>query len=451
MLDSPSFRVRLGAGSASRAGSLKGFIGRIKSLVRKHQHATGGGGRKALSHFGRGAGAAAKVAVRAAPQRVAVKARVVRHSRSPGANVSSSLRKHIDYLQRDGVSEGATRGIAFDADRELSVDDLGAFREALTPDRHHFRFIVSPEHGAELDLGLYTRELVASMEADLGTSLQWLSVAHYDTDNPHVHLLVRGKDEAGADLVINREYISRGLRVQAMEVATRFLGPRPQQEIERSQRLELIADRPTPLDYQLAESAANHPQGLVTALRRPDGTLASERSRSRMIARLQHLEELQLAREVRPGIWQPEPDLVSRLRGLSLQGDIIRQMHARMAGVAPEEPPRITRVADLRYETEWRAAGQRLKRLGDLEPLQAGSQFRGQVVAFEQLPSGQHAVVASGSKIRLVPDTPALEASIGKTLEFSIGRGVSPLPDQPTVFSLAIRHRENTRHRLPRR
>jgi type IV secretory pathway VirD2 relaxase len=43
------------------------------------------------------------------------------------------------------------------------------------------------------------------------------SIVRY-TDNPHVHLLVRGVDEEGADLVISRDYISQGLRSRAEEL-----------------------------------------------------------------------------------------------------------------------------------------------------------------------------------------------------------------------------------------
>jgi type IV secretory pathway VirD2 relaxase len=44
------------------------------------------------------------------------------------------------------------------------------------------------------------------MERDLGTKLDWIAVDHYNTDNPHVHLLIRGKAEDGRDLVISRDY-----------------------------------------------------------------------------------------------------------------------------------------------------------------------------------------------------------------------------------------------------
>ena len=333
--DSPVFRVRLGSARPARTPKLKAFSGRIKALVRKHS-AGSGGRHQPLGKHGRGSGAAARIAVRSSPQRVTVKSRVVRHSRYRAAGgASAALGKHIDYLGRGGVAEEGGRGVIFDSDRELSREDLKAFREEIVSDRHHFRFIVSPEAGAELDLRSYARDFVVAMEVDLGTKLQWLGVAHYDTDNPHLHLLVRGKDELGADLVINRDYMSHGMRLQAMEVATRALGPRRAEDIERSLERDLIADRVTGLDLGLAQQASLHQDGIVSALRRGDGSLAGERQRLHTLTRLQHLESLGLAREVKPGLWQPDIDLVERLKQLSIRGDVIKLMHERMRGADP--------------------------------------------------------------------------------------------------------------------
>ncbi len=40
------------------------------------------------------------------------------------------------------------------------------------------------------------------MEADLGTGLDWVAVNHWNTDNPHTHIVVRGRDDTGKDLII---------------------------------------------------------------------------------------------------------------------------------------------------------------------------------------------------------------------------------------------------------
>ena len=89
----------------------------------------------------------------------------------------------------------------------------------------------APEDAAQLeDLRSYTRRLMSRVEADLGTRLDWLAVDHWDTDNPHTHVVLRGRDETERDLVIAGDYIARGMRRRAAEVATAWLGPRSERE-----------------------------------------------------------------------------------------------------------------------------------------------------------------------------------------------------------------------------
>src|SRR3546814_6563528 len=85
-------------------------------------------------------------------------------------------------------------------------------------DRHHFRFIVSPEDAGDMaDLRAFTRELMDDVARDLGTDLDWVAVDHWNTDNPHIHVLLRGKADDGTDLVIDRDYIREGMRGRAEE------------------------------------------------------------------------------------------------------------------------------------------------------------------------------------------------------------------------------------------
>ena len=72
--------------------------------------------------------------------------------------------------------------------------DEKAFAERCEDDRHHFRFIISPEDATEMDsLRTFTRELMSDVERDLDSRLDWVAVDHWNTDNPHVHVLVRGR------------------------------------------------------------------------------------------------------------------------------------------------------------------------------------------------------------------------------------------------------------------
>jgi type IV secretory pathway VirD2 relaxase len=103
--------------------------------------------------------------------------------------------------------------------------DARAFADHCADDRHHFRFIVSPDDALEMtDLRAFARDLMSEMERDLGTKLEWIAVDHWNTEHPHVHIIVRGKVDDGEDLVISRDYISNGLRDRAEHLSPWNLG-----------------------------------------------------------------------------------------------------------------------------------------------------------------------------------------------------------------------------------
>ncbi|MDD1523032.1 relaxase/mobilization nuclease domain-containing protein, partial [Bradyrhizobium sp. WBAH10] len=214
-------RIRPGRIRSTRAPKQKSFINQVLRAAKKAGHTsgqTGAGGRSAAygrSTFGRGRLAFSRARLFSPTRRVVVKARVVRHKGRLFR--SAPLTAHLSYLKRDGVSRRGERAEMFDAGSDRA--DSAAFAERCEDDRHHFRFIVSPEDAGDMtDLKAFTRDLARQMEIDLGTRLDWVAVDHWNTDNPHVHLLVRGVDEEGADLVISRDYISQGLRSRAEEL-----------------------------------------------------------------------------------------------------------------------------------------------------------------------------------------------------------------------------------------
>ncbi|MBP7624951.1 MAG: relaxase/mobilization nuclease domain-containing protein, partial [Xanthomonadales bacterium] len=135
-----------------------------------------------------------------------VKALVVRNKSPRGP-----LARHLNYLRRDGVTRDGERAKMFGP--ETDDANVKEFTERCKDDRHHFRFIVSPEDASDMeDLKRFTRELMAQAEKDLGTKLEWVAVDHWNTDNPHVHVIVRGRADDGRDLVIDRDYIKNGMR-----------------------------------------------------------------------------------------------------------------------------------------------------------------------------------------------------------------------------------------------
>ena len=168
--------------------------------------------------------------LRSNSRRVVIKARVVRHQ---GTHFrSASLANHISYLRREGVTRDGDKAHTFDATNETA--NKKAFAERCGEDRHHFRFIVSPEDAPQMvDLRAFTRDVMQQAERDLGTKLDWIAVDHWDTDNPHIHLLVRGRTDDGQDLVISRDYISFGMRARASQLATLELACKCKETAER--------------------------------------------------------------------------------------------------------------------------------------------------------------------------------------------------------------------------
>ena len=45
--------------------------------------------------------------------------------------------------------------------------------------------------------------------------IDWVAIDHWNTEHPHIHVLARGRADDGGDLVISRDYISRGFRARA--------------------------------------------------------------------------------------------------------------------------------------------------------------------------------------------------------------------------------------------
>ncbi|WP_167105455.1 relaxase/mobilization nuclease domain-containing protein [Sphingomonas oligoaromativorans] len=308
------------AGRAS-GRKVQSLSAQVRRAAAKAGYARRAPGRrtKGTGSRGRGRAAALRARFRANGRRVVIKARVVRHS---GARFRAApLGRHVAYLKRDGVTRDGRPADLFDARSDAADGD--SFADRSGDDRHHFRFIVSPEDAADLaDLKTFTRELMADVARDLGTGLEWVAVDHWNTDNPHVHILVRGRADDGTDLVMDKDYIREGMRFRAQERATLELGPRNAREIALALDREVDADRWTSLDQRLREMADD--AGGVIDLR-PGAN--SDAGRRRLLARAAKLDRMGLAENVGPAVWALKPDIEQTLRDLGDRGDIIKTMH----------------------------------------------------------------------------------------------------------------------------
>lgn len=253
-------------------------------------------------------------------RRVIVKARYTR--RKPGD--LGAARAHLRYIQRDGVTREGEPGRLYDPAGDDA--DGQAFLARSENDPHQFRFIVSAEDSERLaDLKPVIRDLMQQMERDLGTKLDWIAVDHFNTGHPHTHVVVRGRDDRGQDLVMARDYIGHGIRARAQDLVTLELGP--ETEIERIAKLtrEVVQERFTLLDRALIGRAKDNVLAITAA---DEGDHARHALR---VGRLKTLERMGLAQERRPGVWQLDTDLDGKLRRLGERADKIKMMQRALA------------------------------------------------------------------------------------------------------------------------
>ncbi|MCE8517198.1 relaxase/mobilization nuclease and DUF3363 domain-containing protein [Ruegeria pomeroyi] len=315
--------VRRAGGDPNRLARKGKTSGRFNARGRGAKVAAELKGRNPWSHGPDGS--------RTRARRVTVKARIVKLNPQRGAArrrpfvSAKAVDAHLRYLERDGVTRDGERGQVYSASEDAA--DGRDFLDRSRDDRHQFRFIVSAEDGVDLsDLRQTTRDLMAQMEADLQTRLDWIAVDHYNTGNPHSHILVRGVTDQGKILNIAGDYIAHGIRERASEIVTLELGRQTELEVTDQLRREVEADRFTRLDRMLIaeQEAANEFADL-----RPDhDTLETmKRNRAQLIARARRLEKMGLAREVRPGEWRISDRAEGTLRALGEREDIIKSMH----------------------------------------------------------------------------------------------------------------------------
>jgi len=315
-----------------RIGSDRPFAHRVRGAVNR----AGGTVRRSTRRFtgvriGRGAGIGRLLASRGTSglrfhRRAIVKARIVRL----GGKGKTATLAHLRYLQRDGTTRTGKRGELYGPDSD-HVDGK-AFLETGQGDRHQFRFIVAPEDGAEYDdLKPLIRRWMKQAERDLGTRLDWVAVDHFNTGHPHSHVIVRGKDQLGKNLVIAREYLTHGLRSRAEQLVDLDLGPRSPSEVLRAHHREIEQERLTGIDRRLVNSA--DADGLVRPAHR-DSVEQSLRA-----GRLQTLGRMGLATEERRGVWRLDVNLEDTLRRMGERNDIIRTLQRQVRERLPERAP----------------------------------------------------------------------------------------------------------------
>ncbi|MBU6406497.1 MAG: hypothetical protein KGS44_05070 [Alphaproteobacteria bacterium] len=402
-------RIRRMPGGGVRSGAPKTMPAdyakdpRQRVIVKVHYFKHGGGGAAALAAHG---------------------AYIARE----GARRDGELEPHADYLTREG------RHGFYDA-AQTSVDGRERLRDWGREDGRHFRVILSPENGQAItDLTGYTREVMNRAQAELGRPLQWVAVNHWDTDNPHTHLVLRGRDAEGGPLNLPDTCIKHRFREIARDVATERLGPRTPDDERRAQDREVRAPRLTKFDKAIAERL--DPAGRVPMAALGRGA-ADPGFAASMKARLVELSRLGLAEEVKRGVFAFAPDWQARLRALELHADIRRSRFAKERGDKSvdrvfkgdrgrwEETPGHARKRPETADAFARAAKDVSAAAG--KPYRSlGSRTQRWTVRAElDLPSGRHLALERHDRVTLALKPAGLDVAAGQKVMAGIKDGIA--------------------------
>ena len=122
----------------------------------------------------------------------------------------------------------------------LRFEDSLAFNEKYTgltkeelkeqfKDDAVFKIMVSPED-PEILTENYIRKIVSFIELHARHHLKWAAVFHDNTEHPHAHIMISRTSGDGLSwdepLVLEKDFISHGLREECQRIATKKLGRR---------------------------------------------------------------------------------------------------------------------------------------------------------------------------------------------------------------------------------
>jgi len=318
---------------------------RVFNRVQREKGSSGGGHllkKPKVSHAHPARPTPKGLALRSAARRCIVKVTYVKNKKAGQWSADGK------YLEREGAQQEGEKGRGFGADSESLPMAAQLHAWQMSGDPRFFKIVLSPEDGDRLQLKEYTREFMSRLQEHMGKELEWIAIDHYNTGHPHVHIVLRGKD----NLQISPDLIRNGMRNIAEEIATERLGYKSELEIQKSKEKEIDARQFTGIDKDIQARQMRNPadpeRTYVTEERlAPDSApkhadFVAQRLR---IRRLEALEKLGIAEKVGAMTWALDNGWDKALRDLQvLQRRTAMVAQGRALMTDPRCPPVVTKI-----------------------------------------------------------------------------------------------------------
>lgn len=305
----------------SRQGSRN--IGRLlKSLAHSKSVDLSLSTRKGFTQFSRKGVKSSNYNPPAFNQRVIIKA-TYKILANP-AEARRSLKMHMGYIMREGTGDSPP----FSPDQKhMDSENIKNFTN--DDNEKTFRFIISPENAKmfkdDAEFKNYIQDVMTQLSHDLQIpQLNWMAVNHYNTDNPHCHVLLKGLSKEGKDVTIPKEYLKSNFRKMSEEIATNYLGARSIEDLQTAKYAEVDAERFTGIDAKIIVSALNN---VFIPLPSAKAITKLEKEETRLMTlRLHTLTRLGLVKQFDKSSYAVHPDLKEKLQAMPLEKDIIKKL-----------------------------------------------------------------------------------------------------------------------------
>lgn len=134
------------------------------------------------------------------------------HAKAPKLVAVERALAHVKYIQhRPGEDRGDEKGREMFNDDEDNLDSK-VIRKKIRQQENNkvvaHKLTLSPEI-APADKKAYTREVLKELGKDKGLDLEWVGVAHENTEHHHIHVVILGKDKNGRAVRIDKADYSK--------------------------------------------------------------------------------------------------------------------------------------------------------------------------------------------------------------------------------------------------
>lgn len=202
-----------------------------------------------------------------------------------GFNKATHMRFLEEYLPQNNKDDVKEKPSLFSSD-EVNDNFIETYKQNMTS--LHYKFIISPEN-PNVDCEALVKTLIKRMEQTTGYNFSWVGAVHTNTNHPHAHLLINGKDKNGKTVNMNNVFLTRTIREMSRQICTQMVGQRTKDEIEASIKRIPYSNRYTVIDKQIENKMYSIPNDDVYGFTVvPNDNV--------MLERLIHLESLGFAK-----------------------------------------------------------------------------------------------------------------------------------------------------------